>query len=257
MRSRVGPEAAGNALTELEKLAGGAPGYFSAGEERLGEAWLLAAGGHRAKARDVLFEAAEAARSTGHAVSEGLLLTEAARLGGAAEAAGRLAGLAQSCGGELAPARVRLTSALADGDPARLLDASAELEALGAHLAAAEAAGAAAGAWRRRGSQRQATAASVRACAVAEEHCEGARTPLLDAVRAAAPLTDREYEIAVLAAAGEPSKEIAASLTLSVRTVDNHPQRAYTKLGIATRRELAARLGQSGGAGNSRAGQGT
>ncbi|OEV05955.1 hypothetical protein AN219_35785, partial [Streptomyces nanshensis] len=142
------------------------------------------------------------------------------------------------------------------GDPSRLLEVSDELEALGAHLPAAEAAAAASGVWRRRGEGRQATAASVRACAVAEEHCEGARTPLLDAVRAAAPLTDREHEIAVLAAAGEPSKEIAASLTLSVRTVDNHLQRAYAKLGIATRRELAARLGQSGTVGSSGAGPG-
>ena len=49
----------------------------------------------------------------------------------------------------------------------------------------------------------------------------------------------------MLAAAGETSKEIAAALTLSVRTVDNHLQKAYAKLGIATRRELAAHLGQS------------
>ncbi|OEV29682.1 hypothetical protein AN219_15180, partial [Streptomyces nanshensis] len=76
-------EAAGNALAELDGMAGGAPGYFSVGEERLGEAWLLASGGHRSKARSVLTEAADAARSTGHITSEGLLLTDVARLGGA------------------------------------------------------------------------------------------------------------------------------------------------------------------------------
>lgn len=139
-----------------------------------------------------------------------------------------------------------MASALAEGDPDRLLLAADELEGLGAHLPAAEAAAAAAGVWHRRRERRQATAASVRAGAIAEAHCEGARTPLLETVRAAAPLTGREREIAALAAAGEPSKEIAAALTLSVRTVDNHLQRAYAKLGIATRRELAAHLGHFG-----------
>ena len=239
-------DAAENALAELGELAGGNPGYFSVGEEHLGQAWLLAAGGHQGRARSVLREAAETARSKGHVASEGLLLTEIVRLGGAADVAARLAAVAERCDGRLAPARARFASALAAGAPDQLMDATEELEALGAHLPAAEAAAAAAGIWRRRGDRRQATAASVRSAAIAEAHCEGARTPLLDTVRAPAPLTDREREIATLAAAGEASKEIAAALTLSVRTVDNHLQKAYAKLGIATRRELALHLGQRG-----------
>ncbi|SCK16830.1 ATP-, maltotriose-and DNA-dependent transcriptional regulator MalT [Streptomyces sp. WMMB 322] len=244
-------EAAGNALTELDGLSGGAPGYFSVGEEQLGQAWLLAAGGHFSRARDVLMNAADAARATGHVASEGLLLTDVARLGGADAVAARLSGITARCDGELAAVRARLAASLAAGDPNELLSVSEELEALGAHLPAAEAAAAAAGVWRRRGERRQATAASVRSGSIAQAHCEGARTFLLDTVRAAAPLTDREREIAALAAAGEPSKEIAAALTLSVRTVDNHLQKAYAKLGIATRRELAAHLGQFGPSGPS------
>ncbi|MFF8848272.1 response regulator transcription factor [Streptomyces sp. NPDC015127] len=54
-----------------------------------------------------------------------------------------------------------------------------------------------------------------------------------------APLTAREREIALLAAARATSKDIASTLNLSVRTVDNHLQRVYTKLGVTTRRELA------------------
>ncbi|MCH6161312.1 LuxR C-terminal-related transcriptional regulator [Streptomyces marispadix] len=246
------PEAAGNALTELDSMAGGSPGYLSVGEERLGEAWLSASGGHRSKARKVLLEAAEAARSTGHITSEGLLLTDVARLGGAADVAARLAEIAQRCDGALASVRARLAAALAAGEPEQLMEASEELEALGAHLPAAEAAAAAARVWLRRGERRRATAASVRSGTVAETHCEGARTPLLETVGAAASLTDREREIADLAAAGEQSKEIAAELALSVRTVDNHLQKAYAKLGIATRRELAARLGHLGQAGPGR-----
>ncbi|QPP10763.1 AAA family ATPase [Streptomyces bathyalis] len=243
-------EGAGNALTELNAMAGGAPGYFSVGEEQLGEAWLLAAGGHYSKARGVLMKAADAAHATGHVASEGLLLTDVARLGGADAVAARLDGIAERCDGELAAVRARLATSLATGDPDQLLKVTDELEAVGAHLPAAEAAAAAAGIWRRRGERRQATAASVRSSSIAEAHCEGARTFLLDTVRAATPLTDREREIATLAAAGEPSKEIAAALTLSVRTVDNHLQKAYAKLGIATRRELAAHLGNFGSPGS-------
>ena len=196
-------EAAQGALKELRTLPDEPPGYFSVGEEHLGEAWLLAAGGHQSKARSVLCRAADAARSTGHITSEGLLLTEIARLGGAKEDAGRLAEIAEVCDGELAGVRARFASSLAAGEPGRLMDAAEEFENLGAHLAAAEAAAAAADLWRRRGEGRQATAASVRSDSLAAAHCEGAETPLLDTVRTTTPLTSREREISMLAAAGE------------------------------------------------------
>ena len=65
-------------------------------------------------------------------------------------------------------------------------------------------------------------------------------SPLL-AVRGAEvrPLTGREQHVARLAADGLTSQEIAARLVLSVRTVDNHLQRAYAKLGVTSRGELA------------------
>ncbi|WP_043258054.1 helix-turn-helix domain-containing protein, partial [Streptomyces prunicolor] len=72
---------------------------------------------------------------------------------------------------------------------------------------------------------------------------EGARTPLLILAQATAPLTVREREIALLAAVGNASKDIATVLALSVRTVDNHLQHAYAKLGVTTRHELAQALG--------------
>ena len=53
-------------------------------------------------------------------------------------------------------------------------------------------------------------------------------------------LTLREQEIALLASSGLASKDIAAKLNLSVRTVSNHLGHVYAKLGITGRGELAA-----------------
>jgi DNA-binding NarL/FixJ family response regulator len=51
------------------------------------------------------------------------------------------------------------------------------------------------------------------------------------------PLTQREQEIARLVAAGQMSKEIAAKLNLSVRTVEKHRANIMEKVGV---REVAS-----------------
>jgi DNA-binding CsgD family transcriptional regulator len=51
-------------------------------------------------------------------------------------------------------------------------------------------------------------------------------------------LTPRERQVAELAAAGVRSREIADRLFLSTRTVENHLQRVYAKLGVSGRVEL-------------------
>jgi DNA-binding CsgD family transcriptional regulator len=61
------------------------------------------------------------------------------------------------------------------------------------------------------------------------------------------PLTAREREIVLLVADGLSTKEVAERLFLSARTVSNHLQNAYTKLGISKRSELAAALNRLGG----------
>ncbi|MER5488986.1 LuxR C-terminal-related transcriptional regulator, partial [Streptomyces sp. NPDC002812] len=89
--------------------------------------------------------------------------------------------------------------------------------------------------------------AAAQQSAVLARTCEGARTPLLAAANTPAQLTARQRDIAHLAAKGTTSKQIAESLHLSTRTVDNHLQTIYTKLGVSTRRELAALLQEQGG----------
>jgi DNA-binding CsgD family transcriptional regulator len=56
------------------------------------------------------------------------------------------------------------------------------------------------------------------------------------------PLSGRERQIVMLAVNGMASKDIAERLFLSVRTVSNHLQHAYTKLGVTSRAALAQAL---------------
>ena len=113
---------------------------------------------------------------------------------------------------------------------------------MGALLWAAEAESAAASAHREAGRQASARAAAARA-ALLLEHCGGARTPALAAAGMVEELTPREREIAALAASGASNREIAAGLVVSVRTVENHLQHAYRKLGVDNRRQLPGLLG--------------
>ncbi len=64
----------------------------------------------------------------------------------------------------------------------------------------------------------------------------------LPTARASTVLTRREREIAGLAAGGLSSRAIAERLTVSVRTVDSHLSRVFTKLGIRSRQELGPSL---------------
>ncbi len=56
-------------------------------------------------------------------------------------------------------------------------------------------------------------------------------------------LTPSEQQVAELAAAGLANKEIAGTLSITVHTVERHLSRAYAKLGIRSRSQLARRLG--------------
>jgi DNA-binding NarL/FixJ family response regulator len=62
--------------------------------------------------------------------------------------------------------------------------------------------------------------------------------------RATADLTSTEQQVAELAAAGLSSREIGERVFLTPKTVGNVLGRVYQKLGIHSRAELGARMGQ-------------
>jgi DNA-binding CsgD family transcriptional regulator len=57
---------------------------------------------------------------------------------------------------------------------------------------------------------------------------------------APARLSPREVEVLRLLAAGQTSKEVAAALVLSVRTVERHITHVYEKIGARGRADAAA-----------------
>jgi len=224
--------AAADAAAELDRTPLGHRAF--AAEVGLARAWAAASGGELTSARALARGAAEAASSRGQDAFAARVLHELCRLGGAAEAATPLAELAPRLEGPFGALAAGHAAALAARDGAALLEVAEAFAELDALLVAAEAAGAAAAAFRDAGREPSARAAAARAEALLAG-CEGAR---LRSAPAAEELTPREREIALLAASGLTSREIAARLVLSVRTVDNHLQRVFRKVGVSSRSEL-------------------
>ena len=66
------------------------------------------------------------------------------------------------------------------------------------------------------------------------------RGPIRATAANPAGLTARQAEVLDLLVEGLPNLEIAARLSLSVRTVDHHVSAVLARLGVATRRDAAA-----------------
>ena len=216
---------------------------FLAPEQMLADAWTASASNQPTEAAELFRQAAAQAAATGHLTTESWLLHDLMRTC-RQDVSARLSELAELCDSPLVAARARHAAAVRARDPAELERAADDFESLGAMLLAAEAATNSGEAFSQKGDQRRATAASRRSSELGER-CENAATPGLVRTGSAVPLSGREREIAMLAAAGLASKDIAERLFLSVRTVNNHLQHVYTKLGVSSRADLAEALGGS------------
>jgi DNA-binding CsgD family transcriptional regulator/tetratricopeptide (TPR) repeat protein len=211
------------------------------GDAERASAWILACSGRTSAAEAALVDVADRNR-VGAPASEIYALHDIVRLGRAAVVADRLIALASMIDGRAAPAFADHARAAADGDGVGLDRVSEQFESFGALLYAAEVAAEATATHRDAGRTGSASLSRAHAISLAA-HCEGATTPALALLHDDDDgLTRREREIAQLAASGMSSPEIAKELVVSVRTVDNHLQHAYAKLGISKRSELGPRL---------------
>jgi DNA-binding NarL/FixJ family response regulator len=207
----------------------------------LGGAWAAAAQGALSEAQRLACAASDLAEERGALAPAFVAAHDVVRLGDPAAGAARLTRLARDVQGQLVVACAEHADAVVADHAERIEAAAARFAELGALLWAAEAESEAAAAHREAGREQSARAAAARA-ALLLEHCEGARTPALALAGPVVELTPREREVATLAAGGASNREIAERLVVSVRTVENNLQRAYGKLGIRNRRELAAAL---------------
>ena len=228
-------EAADASLAEIDTYP---PFRFMFPEHTLASGWAAVARGDLTAARSELAIGAAEAVETGHITSAIWILHDIARLGRPKDVLDEIARLAALTDSDFAAARLDHVLAMIDGRAQRLARVADLFESIGANLLAAEAAIAATDSARRAGDQRLATALTVRA----ERYlglCTGVTTPGLTTASASVdPLTEREREIAFMAAGGLTSREIAEKLFVSQRTVGNHLQHIYDKLGVRGRAEL-------------------
>jgi ATP/maltotriose-dependent transcriptional regulator MalT len=80
---------------------------------------------------------------------------------------------------------------------------------------------------------------------LARERLGALTAPLEPEAVGALPLTRREREVARLVAHGQSTRQVADTLVISEGTVRAHVERIRTKLGVASRADIARRLGLS------------
>jgi len=201
------------------------------------------------------------------------LLTRAELLRGRQDAAAAWAGRARAAAGDLPLAHAMADRAEAEvlhasGEPARAavlaLAAADATETLGLPVETARsrilAGRALAAAGDRDGGATQLREAEALLQACGSEHLRGEAVRELRRIgrrvnragrrgrpdaRGAAALTGRELEVARLVAAGRTNRAVAAALFLSEKTVESHLANAFVKLGVRSRRAVAAALGDA------------
>jgi DNA-binding CsgD family transcriptional regulator/tetratricopeptide (TPR) repeat protein len=200
--------------------------------------WRLAGAGRTDEAARRLAVAAEAAAENDHVIFAGLAVLDALRLDRAGSVTTLVRPVLDRWEGDLsAGVRAHAEALLAD-DPEALLVVARRHPGLGFDVAGAEAAMQAA----RRFEERGDTAAAAHAEFVAATLAEPIGGCSRIALGHPRGLTDREREIALLAADGRASRDIAASLGVSARTVDNHLAAVYRKVGVSGRKDLSVHL---------------
>jgi DNA-binding CsgD family transcriptional regulator len=225
----------------LDRLgaAGAAPSVADYGA--FGEVWALVIAGDRSGAGAVLRRRGAEALAVGNVLMATEFLHVDMRLNPSPATAALLRRIAESTDGDMFTLLADHATALAHRDLHEMNRVSAAFEQRGYRGFALEAA--ATGATFNGG--REVNALVRRTQRLLGEH-RGTWPEWLPAPKSAPLLTRREQQVSELAASGMDNATIARTLSVSPRTVENHLQRAYDKLGIRRRTELAAALAEDG-----------
>jgi DNA-binding CsgD family transcriptional regulator len=230
------------AIDRSDQLGSMAPIF--AVHRTLADAAVTASEGHVAKAGEIAVGGAWEATTRGMTGQAFRCWYDAMRYGNSGAAA-EMIGL--SVDGQLASICRAHASATVARDGEFLDRVASDFAALGVRLYAAEAGMAAAAAHLRNGYGPK-SAVSVELAHSLLDSSDPVVTPALQsAPSVVATLTAREREVARLAALGLSDRAIADILKVSVRTVESHLARAYSKLGIRGRVDLGPAFGGRGG----------
>ncbi|HMK12479.1 MAG TPA: LuxR C-terminal-related transcriptional regulator [Acidimicrobiales bacterium] len=210
----------------------------------LGRAWAAAAAGERSAAIALALDTANGILERGDAAVGVFALHDAVRLGADPRVAATRSEAAAQAEGPVVAAMTNHMRALAADDLEALGQTVDEFAAVSMPLLAAEAAASAARVAAENGLRARRAALAARASAFLVD-CGPALTPMLEVLvgrEALELLTRREQEVALMAARGTSKRAMSEQLGVSIRTVGNHINHVYGKLGISTRDELAALL---------------
>lgn len=200
-------------------------------------AWFAATAGDPEQGARTALDGAKAANAAGYHTWALFAAHDAVRIGGHRQAVAAAEVMETGRHGlqhaPLLEDLVRHTHALIQDDVAELTDVARRLRQAGADLHAAEVYHQASAAARRLGNPRGAMRLRRAAAAAFPGEAWTVGT-----VHELPSLTPREREIAELARSGHSNHTIAARLSVSVRTVENHLTSVYSKLGIVGRRDL-------------------
>lgn len=224
----------GHPVDQIDDVDAGptVPGLFRSCVHR-NRAWILAATGDVDRAIDEIDAALAVATERGQNAHSILALVDLARFGEPRRAAAALAGLT-----DVRSPLIRIGAdavlALASDDRGRMTNAAAAARLAGMSVLAVDLL---------QRAHDVACRSSDHAAAARLELAIGLvppRTPISRERRDGARfITQREHEVVALAARGLSSRDIASTLAVSVRTVDNLLGRVYAKCDVTGRRQLA------------------
>ena len=235
-------EAAGEALTLMRRCRRDGWVHLDSAN-LLAQAWVAAAAQDLDAARELVGHAAEFAEQHHQYAREVLCLQTAIQFGQISpQLCSRLNQLADVVAGPRASLVARWANATAENDGDEILRVSAEFEAGGDLIAAADAAAQASSVFVENARVAAALSAATRAFGL-YAHCS-AHTPASQLMKKPVSLTSRESEIAAFIATGMTNKQISNTLTVSTRTVEGHVYRICRKLGLSSRAEIGRVIGE-------------